>query len=140
MDTNLNHIHFITHQTMTCPIDIKECTNKLYVLRDVDTPCLYIFSQHGDKLRSLITSDFKGNAQVKRCYSFCLDKKQNVLMLDKRPENIKVFSQEGALLHVLGVTQDRDKTIKPYRITLTFTGRIFVLHMILCLDCIFSNI
>ena len=125
MDTHLNHKGFITHQTMTCPIDVKECNKIIYVLSDEDNPCLHVFSQTGEKIRSLITRDFKIDAQVRRCYSFCLDKKQNILMSDKGAENIKVFSQEGALLHTLGDTPDRDKAIKPYGITLTFTHRIF---------------
>ena len=87
-------------------------------------PCLHVFSLKGEKIRSLITRGYVGNAQVITCNSFCLDKKQNILMADFRAENIKVFSQEGALLHTLGDTLDEDKTIKPYGITLTDTNKI----------------
>ena len=119
MDTDLKHTRYIKHQTMTHPTDVKVNNNKLYVLRDTDSPCLHVFSLTGEKIRSLITRDYFGNAQVRECYSFCFDKKQNILMSDYGAGNIKVFSQEGALLHSLGYTQGKDKTIQPYGITLT---------------------
>ena len=119
MDTDLKHKRYITHQTMTHPNDVKVNDNKLYVLSAKDNPCLHVFSLTGEKIRSLITCDDSGNAQVQFCFSFCLDKKQNILMADVIAQNIKVFSPKGVLLHKLGRTQDADKTIKPYGITLT---------------------
>ena len=124
MDTNLKHQRYIKHPTMTRPNDVKVNNNKVYVLSDRDSPCLHVFSLTGEKIRSLITRDGERNAQVRRCYSFCLDKKQNILMADYAARNIKVFSQEGALLHTLGDTQDGDKTIKPEGMTLTDTNKI----------------
>ena len=124
MNTDLKHKRYIKHQTMTRPTDVKVNNNKVYILSDEDSPCLHVFSLTGEKIRSLITCDDEGNAQVRGCFSFCLDKKQNILMSDYKAGNIKVFSQEGALLHTLGDTQDRDKTIKPHGITLTDTNKI----------------
>ena len=124
MNTDLKHKRYIKHQTMTSPVDVKVNNNKLYVLSYHDSPCLHVFSLTGEKISSLITSDIWGNYQVRQCYSFCFDKKQNILMADYTAGNIKVFSQEGALLHSLGDTQDRDKTIKPYGITLTDSNNI----------------
>ena len=124
MDTDLKHTRYIKHQTMTHPTDVKVNNNKMYVLSYADSPCLHVFSLTGEKISSLITRDDKGNAQVRVCYSFCFDKKQNILMSDNRAGNIKVFSQEGALLHSLGDTQDRDKSIKPFGITLTDSNNI----------------
>ena len=109
---------------MTSPTDVKVNNNKVYILSIQDSPCLHVFSLTGEKIRSLITRDDGGNAQVRRCFSFCLDKKQNILMSDNEARNIKVFSQEGALLHTLGGTQDRDKTIRSEGITLTDTNKI----------------
>ena len=137
MDTELKHRNYLTHQTMTSPYDVKVNNNKVYVLSDTDSPCLHVFSLTGEKIRSFITCDQDGNAQVRRCLSFCLDKKQNILMADYSDDKIKVFSQEGALLHTLGDTQDRDKTIKPSGITLTDNNKIicvswhtnFLLHI-----------
>ena len=124
MDTDLKRKRFIKHQTMTYPTDVKVNNNKVYILSDINSPCLHVFSLTGEKIRSLITRDSKGNAQVRLCFSFCLDKKQNILMSDFKARNIKVFSQEGALLHTLGDTQDEDKTIQPQGITLTDTNKI----------------
>ena len=137
MSTELQHSNYITHQTMTRPRDVKVNNNKLYVLSDTDSPCLHVFSLTGEKIRSFITRDEDGNAQVRKCLSFCLDKKQNILMADLVAHNIKVFSQEGTLLHTLGDTQDRDKTIIPYGIALTDNNKIictsqdtnFLLHI-----------
>ena len=124
MNTDLKHTRYIKHQTMTRPIDVKVNNNKLYVLSTQDSPCLHVFSLTGEKISSLITLDVKGNAQVRECYSFCFDKKQNILTADNGAGIIKVFSQEGALLHSVGDTQDRDKTIIPHGITLTDSNNI----------------
>ena len=124
MSTELKHENYITHPTMTSPYNVKVNNNKVYVLSDRDSPCLHVFSLSGEKIRSLITRDKDGNAQVRRCHSFCFDKKQNILMADYGARNIKVFSQEGALLHTLGDTQDKDKIIQPEGITLTDNNKI----------------
>ena len=124
MDTDLKHKRYIKHRTMTHPNDVKVNNNKLYVLSTQDSPCLHVFSLTGEKISSLITRDDSVNAQVRECFSFCFDKKQNILMVDYGAGNIKVFSQEGALLHSLGDTQGRDKTIIPHGITLTNSNRI----------------
>ena len=137
MSTGLQHSNYITHQTMTRPHDVKVYNNQLYIMSDTGSPCLHVFSLTGEKIRSLITRDEDGNAQVRRCYSFCLDKKLNILMADHGAHNIKVFSQEGALLHTLGNTQDGDKTITPCGIALTDNNKIictssgtnFLLHI-----------
>ena len=118
MDTDLKHKRYIKHQTMICPADIKVNNNKLYVLRTQDSPCLHVLSLTGEKISSLITCDLEGNAQVRKCYSFCFDKKPNILISDFKAKNIKVFSRE-ALLHTLGDTRDRDNTIEPEGIILT---------------------
>ena len=119
MSTELDHENYITHPTMRRPCDVKVNNNKVYVLSDRDSPCLHVFSLSGEKIRSLITRDKDGNAQVRECHSFCFDKKQNILMTDYADCNIKVFSQEGALLHTLGDTQEEEKIIRPTGITLT---------------------
>ena len=124
MDTDLKHERYITHQTMTRPTDVKVNNNTLYVLSSKDSPCLHVFSLTGDKIRSLITREDRGNAQVRECFSFCLDNKQNILMADTGALNIKVFSQEGALLHTLGNRQDTDNIIEPHGIALTDTNTI----------------
>ena len=137
MSTGLQHSNYITHQTMTSPRDVKVSNNQLYVLSDTDGPCLHVFSLTGEKIRSLITRHEYGYAQVTRCLSFCIDKKLRILMADHGADNIKVFSQKGALLHILGNTQDEDKAITPSGIALTDNNKIictstdtnFLLHI-----------
>ena len=114
----------ISHASMTKPCDVKLLDNKVFVLSDSDNPCLHVFSQSGEKLRSLITRCTQGNEQVKRGYFFCFDKQQNILISDFADYSIKVFSQEGALLHTLGYTQEGDKRIGPKGIVVTDNNKI----------------
>ncbi|KAI6656987.1 hypothetical protein LOD99_16288 [Oopsacas minuta] len=55
-----------------------------------------------------------GHGQVRECFSFYFDKKRNILMGDYSAGRIEVFSQEGALLHTLGGSQEVDKRINPF--------------------------
>ena len=127
----------ISHASMKAPCDIKLLCNKVFVLSYSDNPCLHVFSQSGEKLRSLITCGTQGYEQVKRGYFFCFDKQQNIFISDSADKSIKVFSQEGALLHTLGYTQEENKRISPQGITVTDNNKIiFVLLLVLCLVCI----
>ena len=119
MTNSLKFQQPIEHTSMTLPCDVKLVDNKVFVLSYRDNPCLHVFSQSGEKLRSLITRGEQGNKQVKEGYFFCLDKQQNILISDFEDNSIKVFSQEGALLHTLGCTQEEEKKIKPIGIVVT---------------------
>ena len=114
----------ISHVTMTRPRDVKLLDNKVYVLSCKDNPCLHVFSQSGKKLRSFITSGTQGNEQVKGGYFFCFNKQQNILISDFLDNSIKVFSQEGALLHTLGYTQEKEKKFKPMGIIVTNNNQV----------------
>ena len=114
----------ISHASMTQPYDVKLLGNKVFVLSCRDNPCLHVFSQSGEKLRSLITCGTQGNEQVRRGYFFCFDKQQNILISDYKDYSIKVFSQEGALLHTLGYTQEEDKIIHPQGMAVTDNNKI----------------
>ena len=118
MTNSLEFQQLIKHTSMTRPCDVKLLDNKVFVLSYSDNPCLHVFSQSGEKLRSFITLGAQGNKQVKEGYFFCLDKQQNILISDYGDNSIKVFSQEGALLHTLGHTQEKEK-IKPTGIVVT---------------------
>ncbi|KAI6660349.1 PEP-CTERM domain protein [Oopsacas minuta] len=124
MNAKLKHQHYITHHTMTKPLDVKLLDGSLYVLSITDNPCLHVFSTAGEKLRSFITRSDQGNAQVKVAHTFCFDKKQNILIGDYSDRNIKVFSLDGDLLHTLGDTQDDDKRIVPFGIAVTNSNKI----------------
>ena len=119
MTNSLKFQQTIKHASMTKPCDVKLLDNKVFVLSYSDNPCLHVFSQSGEKLRSFITRGEQENKQVKQGYFFCLDKQQNILISDYEDNAIKVFSQEGALLHTLGCTQEKEKRIKPTGIVVT---------------------
>ena len=119
MTQKLKFLKTIEHTSMTLPCDVKLLDNKVFVLSYRDNPCLHVFSQSGEKLRSFITRGAQRNKQIKQGYSFCLDKQQNILISDYEDNSIKVFSQEGALLHTLGCTQEEEKKIKPTGIVVT---------------------
>ena len=114
----------ISHASMTEPYDVRILDNKVFVLSMRDNPCLHVFSQSGEKLRSLMTRGTEGNEQIKSGYSFCFDRHRNILISDFGDNCIKVFSQEGALLHTLGDTQDTEKIIRPRGIALTHDNRV----------------
>ena len=121
MTQKLEFQQTIKHTSMTQPCDVKLLDNKVFVLSS-DNPCLHVFSHTGEKLRSFITCGTLGCKQVKQGYFFCFDKQQNILISDFN--SIKVFSQEGALLHTLGHTQEREKIIKPMGIVVTNDNKI----------------
>ena len=88
-----------------CGVAFDEKSKLIYVADGgsfITTGNISVFSITGEKIRFFITRDDAGNAQVQLCNSLCLDKRQNILMADYRVLNIKVFSQEGVLLHTLG--------------------------------------
>ena len=122
MTQELEYKQTIQHASMTEPYDVKLLDNKVFVLSFSDNPCLHVFSQSGEKLRSFITHGI--NEQVKRVYSLCFDKQQNILISDFVDSSIKVFSQEGALLHTLGHTQEEEKRITPNGIVVTNDNKI----------------
>ena len=119
MTNSLEFQQTIKYASMTKPYDVKLLDNKVFVLSSSDSPCLHVFSQSGEKLRSFITCGIQGNKQIKQGYYFCLDKQQNILISDYGDNSIKVFSQEGALLHTLGCTQEEEKRIGPNGIVVT---------------------
>ena len=124
MTPKLKFKQIIEHTSMTVPCDVKLLDNKVFVLSYRDNPCLHVFSQSGEKLRSFITCDRQGNEQVKLGYFFCFDKQQDILINDFEDNSIKVFSQEGALLHTLGHIQEEEKRIKPMGIVVTNDNKI----------------
>ena len=124
MTRKLEYKQTIKHASMTVPCDVKLLDNKVFVLSSSDNPCLHVFLHTGEKLRSFITRGKQGKKQVKRGYSLCFDKLQNILISDWRNNSIKVFSQEGALLHTLGHTQEREKRIEPTGIVVTNDNKV----------------
>ena len=124
MTDKLKYQRSISHASMTEPYDVRILDNKVFVLSRRDNPCLHVFSQSGEKLRSLITRGTEGNEQIKSGYSFCFDRQRNILISDLRDNRIKVFSQEGALLHRMGDTKSEDKIIRPRGIAVTHDNKV----------------
>ena len=89
MTHKLEYKQIIKHASMTVPYDVKLLDNKVFVLSYRDNPCLHMFSQSGEKLRSFITRGKQGNEQVKLGYYFCFDKQQNILISDLSDNSLK---------------------------------------------------
>ena len=104
LDSSLHPIGVVAHPSMHRPRDFKLTIDKMYVLSGSDTPCVHIFSYTGHKIRSLIT---RGDGmQVTNPSYFCLDSHKSLIISDRATHQIKIFSNEGALLHTLGELGD----------------------------------
>ena len=124
MNSKLNYKQSIQHSTMTLPRDVKLLEDKVFVLSWKDNPCLHEFSKAGNKLRSFISHGMEYNEQVRQGYYFCFDNQNNILISDRSAGCIKVFSQEGTLLHIVGVTKEEEKRVKPVGILITPNDKI----------------
>ena len=99
LDNSLHIQRSITHETMKSPLDVKLTPDEVYVLCAV-SPCILVFSHAGEKIRSLVT---RGDGmQIGSADFFCLDRKQNLLISDRRNNQVRIFSKEGTHLHSIG--------------------------------------
>ena len=92
-DPDLNHLHNITHQSMSEPFDVKVSRDRLYVLCPGNNPCLHVLILEGDKLHSLITCE--EGMDVLLPYFFCLDSLNNFVLSDYKSHSIRVFSPKA---------------------------------------------
>ena len=100
LDCSLHPIREVKHPSMHRPYDVKLTTEEMYVLSLVYSPCVHVFNHTGHKIRSLIT---RGRGmQVDTSSFFCLDTKKNLIISDWGSHQIRIFSNEGALLHTIG--------------------------------------
>ena len=100
LDCSLNPIREVTHPSMHIPYDVKLTTEEMYVITPEHSPCVHVFTHTGHKTRSLIT---RGEGmQVSRPLFFFLGTKRNLFISDCRDHQIKIFSNEGSLLHTIG--------------------------------------
>ena len=102
LDCFLNPIRVVKHPSMRKPCDVKLTTDEIYVLSSKDSLCVHVFTHTGDKIRSLITRGFTKEMQVLEPFYFCLDTKKNLIISDSLRRHIKIFSNEGSLLHTIG--------------------------------------
>ena len=100
LDSSLHRIREVTHPSMHEPFDVKLTTDEMYILSEVDSPCMHVFNHARHKIRSLITCSI--GMQVARSFFFCLDSKKNLIISDFWTHQIKIFSNEGALLYTIG--------------------------------------
>ena len=100
LDRDLNYQRHIAHHSMKLPCDVKLTQVEVYILSKTDSPCIHVFSHSGEKIRSLITSG--DGMQIGYALFFCLDAHSNLIISDWRAHQIKFFSKDGRLLHVLG--------------------------------------
>lgn len=117
LTTTLEFTDTIRHRSMNHPVDVKFSANEIYVLSCIDSPCVHVFTLTGEKTRSIVT---RGKGMQVWCgLFFCLDRHNNILISDSLTHNIKVFSQEGDLLHTMGQKEhDIGMFDKPYSVTL----------------------
>ena len=99
LDDSLHIRRSITHQTMKSPRDVKLTPDEVFVLCPV-SPCLLVFSHAGEKIRSLVT--LGDGMQIGSAFFFCLDKKQNLLISDRKNKQVRIFSKEGTHLYSMG--------------------------------------
>ena len=99
-DPDLNHLRNITHPSISGPEDVKVSRDCLYVLCPYNNPCMLVLTLEGDMLRSLITCG--EGMDVLYPFFFCLDSLNNFVLSDYSSHSIRVFSQEGNLLHTIG--------------------------------------
>ena len=101
LDDSLHFQREITHRTMKYPRDVKLTPDEVYVLCD-DSPCIFVFSHAGEKLRQFITRGYEMGMQIKFANFFCLDRNQNLLISDWWNHKVRIFSKEGTHLHTIG--------------------------------------
>ncbi|KAI6658564.1 E3 ubiquitin-protein ligase TRIM71-like [Oopsacas minuta] len=122
-DTDLNHLHNITHQSMTQPVDVKVSRDRVYVLCSNNNPCMHVLTLEGDKLHSLITCGL--GMDVLRPFFFCLDPLNKFVISDVDTHSIRVFSPEGNLLHKIGTEGHQQGMLyNPQGIAITPNGRL----------------
>ena len=93
----------IKNDNLVYPCDIKICDSNLFLLTDGD-PCMHILTLNGEIIKSIIT---QGNLlQIEKAYFFCLDENKNILISDSVSHKIKIFNQNGKLIHTIGQQGD----------------------------------
>ena len=100
LDSSLHPIREVAHPDMKSPYDVKVSAEEMYVLNSAQSFCVQVYSHDGCNLRSLITRG--AGMQVSLPFFFCLDDEKRLFISDCDSHQVKVFSNEGVLLHTLG--------------------------------------
>ena len=91
MSSDLTHKLHIQHEGMKFPCDVKVNQDIIYVLSFTDDPCLHLFSLTGEKLHSFISCALIGETQVKQSYTFCFDRRANIIIGDHVARHQSIF-------------------------------------------------
>ena len=122
-DPDLNHLHNITHESMSLPYDVKVSHDFLYVLCPNNSPCMLVLTLEGDMIHSLITCG--EGMDVLRPLFFYLDPLSNFVLIDLESHSIRVFSPEDNLLHTMGREGHQQGMFdKPTGVAITSNGRL----------------
>lgn len=92
--SDLSLIQYISHPTLTNPVNVQICDEELYVLGLNNANAVHIFSQNGEKLRSIIVQKGYG-FQVLSSRFFCINSQKLIFITDSNNKMIKVFSNQG---------------------------------------------
>ena len=123
LDTDLNHLRNITHQSISKPFEVKLSHNRIYVLCPGRNPCMLVLSLEGDMLHSLISCG--EGMDVLKPWFFCLDPNNNFVITDRDTHSIRVFSPAGNLLHTIGREgHQQGMFYQPTGITITPNGKL----------------
>ena len=108
------------------PKDIKFTTEEVLVL-DHSPNCVHFMSRSGEFMKSIITQGEAEGCMVYGADFFYPDHTGNIIISDRKHDNIKVFSKEGELIHTIGEHgMKKGEFIRPKGIGLTWKGIIFV--------------
>ena len=102
LDSRLCPIREVMDPSMHYPRDVQLTTDEIYVLSLTDSPCIHVFSHSGHKTRSLITHGYGKGMQVTKPFFFRLDLNKCLVISDFEADQIRIFSNEGDLLHTIG--------------------------------------
>ena len=139
LDDSLHFQREIIHKAMKQPNDVKLTPDEVYVLCGI-SPCIFVFSHAGEKIRHLITRGM--GMQIEYAYFFCLDRNQNLLISDCSNHQIRIFTKEGTHLHNIGREgQEVGMLYSPQGIVLTENLNLIIVskndkYRVQILDCI----
>ena len=99
--SDLSLIHYISHPTLTNPVDVQICDEELYVLGLDNNKAVHIFSQNGEKLRSIIIQKISGYQVLSPSHFFCINSHKVIFITDSNCKMMKAFSNQGEHLYSL---------------------------------------
>ena len=101
-DSELNFIAYFGYGELGYPRDIKIVSDTIYILPQSKN-CIYCYSRDCTLQRKI---ELTGQERLmSTAFFFTIDKKGNFLVTDLSLEQIRIFSPDGVLKHILGTRQ-----------------------------------